>query len=91
MSERKVGTKAAFGLAHNEEPLIIFEDFVNKYFAISVNASTDHEIQEKIRHSNKRNKHVERLPDWRNGIAKMLKYLAENPFEQIYDPADDEL
>ena len=38
-----------------------------------------------------KNKHIERFPDWRKSIAKILNYLDENPFEMIYDPADDEL
>ena len=67
------------------------DDGDREYFYLSVNASTNHEIREKIRHSNKKNKHIERLPDWRKSIAKILTYLDESPFEMIYDPADDGL
>ena len=66
-------------------------DEMTKFFAVSVNASTEEEIHEKIRNSNKLNKYIEQLPDWRNRIASIIKFLVENPVEQIYDPADDEI
>ena len=34
---------------------------------------------------------IKRIPDWINGIDSIITYLIENPFEMIYDPADDEL
>ena len=59
--------------------------------AVSVSASKNHDIQENIRRANKRIKDIERIPDWENGIADILTYLAENPNELIYDPVDDEI
>ena len=34
---------------------------------------------------------IMRRPDLINGIDSIITYLIENPFEMIYDPADDEL
>jgi len=32
---------------------------------------------------------VKLIPDWTKGIDRIITYLIENPFEMIYDPADD--
>ena len=51
MVDRRFGEKVTFWSAFNE-PLIKLENIFQSVFAISVDASTENEVREKIKHAN---------------------------------------
>ena len=75
MLDRRLSEKATFGTVFEEVPLLKFDGFEVRIFAVSVNASTDREMYEKMRNANTRNKHIELITEWRNGIENIVTFL----------------
>ena len=65
------------------------ENNTQQVVAISVNASTDAEVYEKIKYSNRKNICVENVNNWKSHLESILTCLKENPIEIVYDPEDD--